>query len=213
MDAYCERTGPGLLAEPVNAITNASFLIAAWAAWILATRRGCPSTGVGALVALAVMVGIGRGLWHIFATAGTLILDIIPILVFLAWFFWLYLRGVTGVSAPLARAAILAFVVATFAAQAFGGVLHGALYYTPSLLFVLALGVVHARRRAEEPYVLLTAAGANALALVFRTIDQEVCPAFPLGTHFLWHSLNGLAAYLAMRSIILSRASRIPVRA
>ena len=29
MDAYCERTGPGLLAEPLNAITNASFLIAA----------------------------------------------------------------------------------------------------------------------------------------------------------------------------------------
>jgi hypothetical protein len=32
MDAYCERTAPGLLAEPLNAITNTSFLIAAWAA-------------------------------------------------------------------------------------------------------------------------------------------------------------------------------------
>jgi hypothetical protein len=29
MDVYCERTGPGLLAEPLNAVTNASFLIAA----------------------------------------------------------------------------------------------------------------------------------------------------------------------------------------
>ena len=30
--AYCERIGPGLLAELLNAVTNASFLIAAWAA-------------------------------------------------------------------------------------------------------------------------------------------------------------------------------------
>ena len=211
MDAYCERTAPGLLAEPVNAITNASFLIAAWAAWILASRRGRPPTGVGVLVALAVSVGMGSALWHTFATAGTLILDIIPILVFLMWFFWLYLRGIAGVSAPLAAAAILAFVVATAAAQAIGGVLHGAFYYVPSLLFVLALGIFHARERLDEPYVLLGAAGANALALVFRTIDQEVCPAFPLGTHFLWHSLNGVAAYLAMRAVILTRRSRATV--
>jgi hypothetical protein len=37
MDAYCERTAPGLLNEPLNAITNASFLIAAWAAYYLIT--------------------------------------------------------------------------------------------------------------------------------------------------------------------------------
>jgi hypothetical protein len=29
IDAYCERIGPGLLAEPLNALPNASFLIAA----------------------------------------------------------------------------------------------------------------------------------------------------------------------------------------
>jgi hypothetical protein len=34
-------------------------------------------------------------------------------------------------------------------------------------------------------------------------------PRFPIGTHFLWHSLNGLAAYLAMRAVILSQARRV----
>ena len=38
MDAYCERVGPGLLAEPLNAVSNASFLLAALAAWVLAAR-------------------------------------------------------------------------------------------------------------------------------------------------------------------------------
>jgi hypothetical protein len=75
----------------------------------------------------------------------------------------------------------------------------------------LVLGVYHARQREAARFSMLAAAGALGLGLVFRTLDQEVCPAFPIGTHFLWHSLNGLAAYLAMRCVILSRSSRVGV--
>jgi hypothetical protein len=46
MDAYCERVGMGLLAEPLNAVSNVSFLLAAWAAWVLAQRTGNLSAGV-----------------------------------------------------------------------------------------------------------------------------------------------------------------------
>jgi hypothetical protein len=46
MDAYCERVGMGLLAEPLNAVSNISFLLAAWAAWVLARRVGALSTGI-----------------------------------------------------------------------------------------------------------------------------------------------------------------------
>jgi hypothetical protein len=206
MDVYCERTAPGLLAEPLNAITNASFLIAAWAAWYLATRSGHVSGDILSLLWLSVATGIGSGLWHTFATAWSLILDVIPILLFLVGFFWLYLRGVASVPTPFVVAAIAVFLLATVSAQAVGSVLHGALYYTPALIFLFALGVYHASRRATTSLSLLAAAGAMGLALVFRTIDQEVCPSFPIGTHFLWHSLSGLAAYLAMRCLILNHA-------
>ena len=65
MDAYCERTAPGLLNEPLNAITNSSFLIAAWFAWFLAHRSGLRlSPGVLALIWLSVSVGIGRPMAH-----------------------------------------------------------------------------------------------------------------------------------------------------
>jgi hypothetical protein len=204
MDAYCERTAPGLLAEPLNAITNASFLIAAWAAWLLATRTGHTSSGIRVLVLLAISVGIGSGLWHTVPNGWTLTLDIIPILVFLVWFFWLYLRDVARVPTPWSIASILIFLVLSTSAQQLGGVLHGAFYYTPALLFLLAIGVYHVRNRATARYLLLAAAGVYSLALVFRTMDLEVCSAFPIGTHFLWHSLNGLAAYLAMRCLIVS---------
>ena len=111
MDAYCERTGPGLLAEPLNALTNASFLIAAWGAWLLATRTGHVSVGIRVLVLLAASVGIGSALWHTIPNGWTLTLDIIPILIFLVWFFWLYLREVAGVPTPWAVASIVAFLV------------------------------------------------------------------------------------------------------
>ena len=211
MDAYCERTAPGLLAEPLNAITNASFLIAAWAAWFLVRRSGRLPADIQILLWLSAATGIGSGLWHTYATAWALILDIIPILLFLVGFFWLYMRGEAGMPTPFVVATIVVFLLATVLAQRFAGVLHGALYYTPGLILLLALGVLHARRRADERYVLLAAAGVYALALVFRTLDQEVCPAFPIGTHFLWHSLIGLAAYLAMRGLILGRAARVGV--
>ncbi len=209
MDAYCERTAPGLLNEPLNAITNASFLIAAWAAYYLVTRLGRPSTGVQLLIWLAASVGIGSLLFHTVPNGWTLLLDIVPILLFLVWFFWLYLRTVAQMPTPVVLAAVAAFVVASASAQAFGSALHGALYYTPALLFMLALGVFHARNRTSGRYLLLAASGVYALALFFRTIDLEVCPSFPIGTHFLWHSLNGLAAYLAMRCLVVSRAKEV----
>jgi len=36
MDLYCERLGPGLWAEPINASSNLTFFIAVWAIWHLA---------------------------------------------------------------------------------------------------------------------------------------------------------------------------------
>jgi hypothetical protein len=212
MDAYCERIGPGLFAEPLNAVSNVSFLIAAWAAWILATRTGTLATGVKVLVAFAASVGIGSILWHTLANAWTLILDIVPIVIFLIWYIWLYTRTVIGLRSRFAGAAVAAFLLATFLVIPYAGVLHGALVYTPGLLVALVLGVFHARERRVARFTLLAAAGVYFAALFFRTIDQEVCPVLPIGTHFIWHTLIGLVTYLAMRTLILSRVSGVGFR-
>ncbi len=82
MDAYCERLGMGILAEPLNAFPNVSFLLAAWAAWVLAGRVGALSVGVRVLIALGASVGVGSILWHTIPTMFTLLLDIVPILIF-----------------------------------------------------------------------------------------------------------------------------------
>ena len=212
MDAYCERVGPGLLAEPLNAVSNVSFLLAAWAAWVLATRTGSLSAGVRVLIALAASVGIGSILWHTYPTMSTLILDIVPILFFIIWYVWLYTRNVIGMRSPFAVASGAAFLIATFLVIPYSGVLHGALVYTPGLIVVLVLGVFHATERTVARFTLLAAAGVYLAALFFRTIDNEVCAVLLIGTHFLWHLLIGLVTYLAMRSLILSTTTRVGAR-
>jgi hypothetical protein len=69
------------------------------------------------------------------------------------------------------------------------------------------LGFFHAGERAVARFTLLVAAGVYVGALFFRTIDNEVCGALPIGTHFLWHLLIGLVTYLAMRALILNIAA------
>jgi hypothetical protein len=204
MDVYCERVGPGLLAEPLNAVSNVSFLLAAWAAWVLAKRTGTLSAGVRVLIVIAASVGIGSILWHTYPTALTLILDIVPILIFLIWYIWLYARNVIGMRSRFAVASAAAFVLGTFFVILYSHVLHGALVYVPGLMVALVLGVFHATERMVARFTLLAAAGVYMAALFFRTIDNEVCPVLPIGTHFLWHILIGLVTYLAMRCLILS---------
>ena len=212
MDAYCERVGMGVLAEPLNAFSNVSFLLAAWAAWVLATRTGALSAGVRALILLGASVGVGSILWHTVPNMLTLILDSVPILVFIMWYVWLYARNVVGMRPPFAAASAAAFLLATFLVIPLSGVLHGALVYTPGLIVTLALGLYQARERSVERFTLLAAAGVYLAALFFRTIDNEVCPVLPIGTHFLWHLLIGLVTYLAMRPLILSTTTAVRTR-
>ena len=49
---------------------------------------------------------------------------------------------------------------------------------------------------------MLSAGLAFTVSLSLRTLDSELCTAWPLGTHFGWHVLNGLTLYLVMIALI-----------
>ena len=204
MDVYCERVGMGFFAEPLNAFTNVSFLIAAWLAWMLARRTDTLSTSLQVLIGLGAATGVGSILWHTTPNSLTFWLDIIPILLFIMAYIWLHTRRVLQLSAPVAALSVAGFLLLTFAAMSVAQVLHGALVYTPGLLVVLVLGLLHARAQLADRYGLLLAAVVYFAALFFRTIDNEVCGSLPIGTHFLWHLLIGSVTYLAMRPLILA---------
>jgi hypothetical protein len=56
---------------------------------------------------------------------------------------------------------------------------------------------------------LFLAAGLFALSLAFRVVDLPICPAFPTGTHFVWHLLNALVLYVLLRAAI-AHAGKAP---
>ena len=205
-DEYCERVGFSLLAEPLNAISNFSFIIAAWAAWVLAKRTGTLSTSVKVLIGLAGSTGIGSMFWHTFATSWALYLDIVPIALFMMAFIWVYTRDVMGKGPGFAVLSVGALVLSAVLVKPIGDAVHGAPSYLPGLLAVLILGLYHAIQRKPSRFTLLAAAGAYFSALFFRTIDLELCHYMTIGTHWIWHSLIGLVTYLVMRSLILSVA-------
>ena len=193
IDIYCERLGPGLFAEPLNALTNCAFFFAAAAAFTLAHRRRTLDIGIWLLVGLAIAIGVGSTLFHTFATRWAMILDVVPILVFQLGFLWLYLARVVRLSPWIATLATCAFLGLALAARELKEPLNGSVPYIPALLVVGGLGLYHFLRCEHERSVLFFAAAAFVLAFFFRSIDMEVCGIFPRGTHFLWHLLIATA--------------------
>lgn len=212
VDLYCERLAPGLWAEPVNAFTNASFLIAAWLTYLRAKELNANSTSVRLLTGLMCAIAIGSGLFHTFANGLTRILDVAPILLFQLVYLWLYCREVIERGAISTAGILLTYLVAALAGRQFPAVLNGALIYAPAVLTLIVLGVYHLGARRAEPYVVMAAALTFVLSLGCRTIDALVCPTLPVGTHFLWHLLNGAVLYLLMRGYLAARSASIAAR-
>src|SRR6266542_1571339 len=186
VDLYCERTGPDLWAEPVNALTNLAFFTAAWATWLLLNRAVERPPGLVVLTALLATIGVGSLMFHTSATTWARILDVAPILVFQLTFFWLYLREIVG-----------ALLIAALVGRQFSDLLNGSVTYLPAFLVLFGLGLYHWATRKHQPTVLLLASSVFAASLFFRAFDQAFCPFVPVGTHFLWHLLNALVLYLA----------------
>ena len=207
IDLYCERLAPGFWAEPLNALTNLSFLVAAFFAWRLAVSRQVLSAGTWTLITLIAAIGIGSFLFHTFATTWAMAGDLVPILAFQIAFLWIYGARVIGWNILVGLLSV-ALLVAGFAVGGrYPELLNGSLRYAPAIVLLLGLGTYHWKNAEREPGILLLAAGVLCLSLLFRSIDLPLCDAFPTGSHFLWHLLNGLVLYLVFRGL----AAFVPV--
>lgn len=210
LNHYCERLGPGLLAEPVNAATNAAFLVAAWWIHSRARRLGLAGDpGLAGLAALAAAIGVGSTLFHTLATPWALLADVVPILLFQLLVLWLYLRRRTSLGIAAALLLVALYLLATLASRAGPQVLNGSLaYYGPTLVVLLVLGWRELQRR-QRPQLLL-AGGVFSFSLLLRSVDLVVCPWLPVGSHFLWHLLNAVVLALAAAALMPAAAASAP---
>ncbi len=198
IDIYCERLSPELLAEPLNALSNISFLLAAWFLHMAYRKSGVHNRHIAILIGIVFTVGIGSLLFHTFANKLTMLADIIPIMVFV--FYYLYcalkmLLKLTNSGSVIANAILLV-------ASALTGLLPRELQFNGSVSYfpcLIALLLVALKSRNKILYL------ANIIflfSLTFRSIDMVVCPELSIGTHFLWHLLNGLLLYLLVKVLI-----------
>lgn len=211
---YCERAGHGFWDEPVNALTNGAFIVAALAVIVMQLRGKARDRPVALLALVVLMVGAGSFLFHTFATRGAMLADVLPIAIFIYGYLLLALTRFAGLRLIAALAVLAAFFVINVMAQIWGGrALNGSVAYLPALLAMPAVALLlywQAARSGGESNLstargLLLAAGLFALSLLFRSIDREVCNAIPLGTHFLWHLLNAALLYWLLRLAALHR--------
>jgi hypothetical protein len=196
VDIYCERLGPGLWAEPLNALTNIAFFIAAWLAWRAGKARGLLDAPTRWLIAVTVCVGIGSTLFHTFAQRWAGAADVIPILLFIVSYFGLAVWRYFGAKGLEALALAVAFVFFANGLRATAGAmlptaLQPTVGYLPALALLLVCGGLLILRRHPAAWWLLGAAAVFMASLTFRSLDQPMCDRYPFGTHFLWHCLNG----------------------
>ena len=206
IDLYCERTDASLWAEPANALTNAAFLIAAAAAFLLWRRAGGRDWPALALIVVVVAVGLGSFTFHTVATRGAMLADVIPIAIFIYGYLLLALRRFLHLSAAVAIAIIVGYAAG---AQALSWLappraLNGSIGYLPALVAMVAMArVTHGRvRHGLELAVMIF-----TVSLALRTIDLAACETFPVGTHFLWHLLNAAVLYVLLRTAIKESGS------
>lgn len=211
---YCERAfRPGLWAEPLNTVSNLAFFIAALLclrAWLAGGKRDVP--GLLLIVVLAA-IGIGSTAFHAWPNRVTVLMDVIPIGLFILGAFGLALVRCLGAAWWVASIGAALFAVASFlAASRLSPLLPpGMAGYLPPLVALPLVAAATWWRSSQSAASerLLHAAGALlvasllfALSLSLRTIDRPVCSLLPTGTHFLWHIINAMVLWRVLTALL-----------
>jgi hypothetical protein len=202
VDVYCERVESGFWAEPLNAVTNLAFLVAAVAVWLLARRT---VRSIQLLAALLVFVAAAGLVFHTTAASWAAEVDTGSITVFLTYYVVLFTHLFLVVSwrlAWLAGPAFLLFTALVSAVVGYGGagIFISTLLTFAFLGYALARSPYHELRAHARPFVLAT--GVFLVSLALRTMDSPLCDSLPTGTHFLWHLLNAFALFVVCRAAV-----------
>lgn len=226
---YCERgQDAGFWAEPINAVSNGAFIIAAIvaAAMLARTRPAREAAWEWLLVAVLFAIGVGSFLFHTYATRWAAVADVAPIGVFMFAYLGYALRRFLALPWLAVAAGLALFAYAMQLADgiecrvtlvsvveaARGPCLNGTAAYTPAFGAMLLIGLVLAMKRHPAARYLLGAAGVFLVSMLFRTVDFEVCALTrfagrAIGTHFMWHILNATTLFLlALAAIRHGRA-------
>lgn len=207
IDIYCERTDADFWSEPINALSNAAFMVVGLFA-LRRARAGGGDIWIQILCLWVVAIGIGSFLFHTFANRWSALADVIPIWTFVAVYVVFTLRRIFAMRWP-ATVGIVGIGIAVIVSvmqvlpEWLAESTNHATQYLPAILAFVAFAAAFVWTARPGAGLIVTAGLVFALSLLFRSIDLAVCAHLPLGTHFLWHVLNatmlGLLLAVALR--------------
>jgi hypothetical protein len=206
---YCERLSGAFWAEPLNAVTNGAFILAAIAGLVFWRRAGGRDLAAVLLIGLVFAIGVGSFLFHTMPQRWTLLADVVPIQLFAFSCFGLALHRFLRLSAAASLLGMVLFVAAAFGLSAVLGPLlpagmRGSAGYAAFVLglFGVALALRLRGMAPDAARLLLLAGLVFALSLTLRSLDSAACGLVPFGLHWAWHILNAVVLALLLRALI-----------
>ena len=214
VDIYCERTHHGFWAEPLNALSNAAFFIAAFWAAFEARKRRLGNVSIWLLIVLTLCIGTGSFLFHTFATRWSGLADTLPIVLFILAYAVTAL-ALIGQATPLRVSGYMVFMIAFFVVTGYGIAqldlrLNGSDGYLPAVLAMIGISALTALRRHPATPWFVAATLIFMLSLTFRTLDMALCDHWPYGVHIFWHLLNGTVIALLLQALIRNTTRTTP---
>jgi len=204
VDIYCERTDVGLLNEPMNAITNLAFIAAATYLYLLYRDHHQRDRAAKILIVLIGIIGIGSSLFHMFANQLTMLMDVIPITLFVFYYLWTAFRRFLHWGNGQTFLLLLLFGGCTWLIGLIPAPynLNNSAPYLPCLAAIIYLGMRMKDIRHESAETLFLAATWFSVSLFFRIIDMALCSLIFTGTHFLWHLCNSVVLCVLTKVIV-----------
>ena len=191
IDIYCERLDIGIWAEPINAVTNIAFILAAIIMWLR-----CKNLVEGKILSfLLFSIGCGSFLFHTYAQTWAALLDVTAILIFILTYIfvanrrflvWSKIVSLIGVILFFPYQLLLVSILSNI--QFFGSSVQ---YIPVAILIFIYSGLL----RKSEPNLsrgLFIGAAILCLSIISRTVDEPLCSILSVGTHFIWHILNAI---------------------
>lgn len=215
IDLYCERVAPGFWEEPLNALSNVAFVIAALVVWRLARRLGQTDWITSGLILLGGLIGVGSFLFHTHADSGSELADVVPIWSFVGLYIIVIIyRATLGNWIKTGRIVAITSVFVALGFWLTGDaittdgtvppkVLNGSLQYLPAVIALCVFALITQLRKHPARYLVSAAAVTFVASVVFRTVDLAICNLVPIGSHFVWHLLNGTMVGLLLTVLVV----------
>jgi hypothetical protein len=212
----CERHGESAWAEPLNVLSSLAFMYVAVAIYRYYRReediKNKRIWDIQALTFICFIIGVNSVVFHAYPTPTTELMDTLTIVFFIMLYFMSVLFRIGRCTMFQGVICLVAFVgFSHILVHQFPRALNDSIGYLSSMIALIMIAVhLHLKARPSSQHFML-AAIVGVCSLFMRAIDKEICPMLPIGSHFVWHTLNATLLYILLKQLVrnVNREARL----